>query len=128
VSTLGHKVFDEKRESKQKEKVETFFIKATRGADALGELISDGFLVFKGSKAPLSTVSSITPSFANLRTSSITDGILKLIEDSYQFTEDYIFSSPSTAAVIVMGRNANGLTEWKLSNGKTLKDFESEVK
>ncbi len=40
----------------------------------------------------------------------------------------YIFSSPSTAAVMVMGRNANGLIEWKQKNGKTLKDFETEEK
>ena len=44
------------------------------------------------------------------------------------FSSDYEFSSPSTAAVIVMGRNANGLTEWKLSDGKTLKEFETEEK
>ncbi|WP_394371575.1 DUF4357 domain-containing protein [Candidatus Sulfidibacterium hydrothermale] len=42
--------------------------------------------------------------------------------------EDYEFSSPSTAAAIVMGRNANGLTEWKLKDGTTLKDYESKNK
>lgn len=31
----------------------------------------------------------------------------------------------SGKAVIVMGRNANGLTEWKTKTGKTLKDVES---
>ena len=44
------------------------------------------------------------------------------------FTEDYIFSSPSTASSIVLGRNSNGLTEWKLKDGKTLKDFETNDK
>jgi len=29
---------------------------------------------------------------------------------------------------MVMGRNANGLTEWKLKDGKTLKEFETEEK
>jgi hypothetical protein len=29
---------------------------------------------------------------------------------------------------MVMGRNANGLTEWKNKNGKTLKDFETSDK
>jgi len=46
----------------------------------------------------------------------------------YEFSDDFIFSSPSTAAVIVMGRNANGLTEWKTKIGKTLKDVESNEK
>lgn len=44
-----------------------------------------------------------------------------------EFSEDYIFSSPSTAACIVLGRNANGLTEWKMENGKSLKDYESKI-
>ena len=34
----------------------------------------------------------------------------------------------ATAAAIVMGRNANGLTEWKTKNGKTLKESESNDK
>ena len=49
--TLGHKVFDEKREFKPKQKQETFFIRAARGADGQGEPTSDGFVVFKNSKA-----------------------------------------------------------------------------
>lgn len=45
-----------------------------------------------------------------------------------EFPEDFIFTSPSTAASIVLGRNANGLTEWKQKGGKTLKEFESSEK
>lgn len=125
VNTLGHKVFEEKREPKAKQKEDIFLIKAARGADAQGKPTSDGFVVFKGSKATTSAVNSISSSFLNLKQALVDKQVLKLIEDFYEFTEDYIFSSPSTAAVIVMGRNANGLQEWKLSSGKTLKDFES---
>ena len=46
------------------------------------------------------------------------------IENQLSLNEDYIFTSPSLAAAIVMGRNANGLEEWKLKNGQTLKGFE----
>jgi hypothetical protein len=123
VNTLGHKIFDEKREAKKKQNF--FFIKAARGADAQGEPTSDGFVVFKGSKASSSTVASLSSGFSNLRKSLIDEKILVLAGDAYEFNEDYIFSSPSTAAVMVMGRNANGLTEWKLADGTTLKDFES---
>ena len=127
VNTLGHKVFDEKREIKprQKKEQDIFSIKAIRGADAQGEPTSEGFVVFKGSKASATTVNSISPSFLKLRQSLIDKGILKLIGDNYEFSEDYIFSSPSTAAVMVMGRNANGPLEWKLTNSKTLRDFET---
>ena len=125
VNTLGHKVFNEKREIRPKHKQNIFFIKATRGADAQGEPTSDGFVVFKGSKASVSTVDSITKNFINLRQQLIDKEIIKFNGDIMEFPEDYIFSSPSSAATIVLGRNANGLTEWKLSSGMTLKEYES---
>ncbi|MER2169294.1 MAG: DUF4357 domain-containing protein [Psychrobacillus psychrodurans] len=37
--------------------------------------------------------------------------------------EDLLFSSPLLAAAIVIGRSANGLTEWKDRYGKSLKDI-----
>ncbi len=128
VNTLGHKVFEEKREFKPKQKHEIFSIKAARGADGQGEPSSDGFVVFKGSKAAATIVNSMTTSFIVLRQKLIDDGVLVNKGEFYEFSDDYIFSSPSTAAVMVMGRNANGLTEWKQKDGKTLKDFENNEK
>lgn len=128
VNTLGHKVFEEKREFKPKQKQATFFIKAARGADGQGEPTSDGFVVFKGSKAAATIVNSMTLNFITYRQKLIDEGVLFNKGDFFEFTDDYIFSSPSTAAVIVMGRNANGLTEWKSKDGKTLKDFETNEK
>lgn len=125
VNTLGHKVFDEKREYKPKQKQETFFIKSVRNADGQGEPTSDGFVVFKGSKAAATIVNSMTPNFVKFRQKLIDDGMLINKIDYFEFSDDYIFSSPSTAAVMIMGRNANGLTEWKNRDGKTLKDFET---
>jgi hypothetical protein len=126
VNTLGHKVFDEKRELKPKQKQTTFYIKSVRGADGQGQPTADGFVVFKGSKAAVNTVDSMTPSFVTFRNKLIVDLVLVDKGEFLEFTEDYIFSSPSTAAVMVMGRNANGLTEWKNSEGKTLREFETE--
>lgn len=125
VNTLGHKVFEEKRDFRSKHKKETFFIKAARGADAKGEPTSDGFVVLQGSKAAGSTVPSMTQNFINLREKLIDEKALVRNEDSFEFTDDFIFTSPSTAASIVLGRNANGLTEWKLKTGKTLKEYET---
>ncbi|HZK94884.1 MAG TPA: GIY-YIG nuclease family protein [Prolixibacteraceae bacterium] len=128
VNTLGHKVFDEKRELKPKQKQESFLIKAARGADGQGEPTSEGFVVFKGSKAAGSTVPSMTQNFVNLRKKLLDDGAITDKGEYCEFPDDYIFSSPSTAASIVLGRNANGLTEWKQKDGKTLKEFESNEK
>jgi len=125
VNTLGHKVFEEKRDFRPRYKKETFYLQAARGADAKGEPTSDGFVVFKGSKAAGSTVPSITQNFINLRNKLIDEEAIVKNNHSFEFVDDFIFSSPSTAASIVLGRNANGLTEWKLKNGKTLKEFES---
>jgi hypothetical protein len=126
VNTLGHKVFEEKRETQQKQIIQqdTFYIRAARGADAQGKSTSDGFVVFKGSKAAMMTVPSISSSFLKLRQRLIDEKVLLDNGESYEFSEDYVFSSPSTAAVMVMGRNANGLEEWRMSNGTTLRDFE----
>jgi hypothetical protein len=125
VNTLGHKVFDEKREFKPKQKEEILYIKATRGADAQWEQTSDGFVVFKTSKAAGSIVHSAPLNLTKLRDKLIVDGIMVDKSEYFEFSDDYIFSSPSTAAAIIMGRNANGLIEWKNNAGKSLKELET---
>lgn len=129
VNTLGHKVFEEKREIKSNEQLQPIFtLKGARGAEAQGEPTTEGFVVFKGSKATFNTVASISPSFVKYRQQLIDQGTLFPNQEVYEFMEDTIFSSPSTAAVMVMGRNANGLLEWRLPNGVTLKEFETNGK
>lgn len=122
VNTLGHKVFEDKREfSSSTKSKEILYINSVRGCEAMGEQTSEGFLVLKGSKVAESVTPSLSNSFKNFR-----DELLKKeIIINNQFTEDFIFSSPSYAAAIVMGRNANGLTEWKTSDGRILKSLET---
>ncbi|MFV0268306.1 MAG: DUF4357 domain-containing protein [Draconibacterium sp.] len=36
-----------------------------------------------------------------------------------------LFKSPAYAAAFVIGGHANGLTEWKTDDGRTLKDIEN---
>ncbi|MFO7884017.1 MAG: DUF4357 domain-containing protein [Desulfobacteraceae bacterium] len=42
------------------------------------------------------------------------------------FEADYLFSSPSAAAAVFMGRSANGLIEWKDKKGRDLKLIETQ--
>ena len=49
-----------------------------------------------------------------------------IIDSGLKFTRDYVFTSPSLAAAIVMGRNANGRTEWKTKDHRSIKDIEEE--
>ncbi len=125
VNTLGHKVFDDKRELKPKQKPSIYKIHAIRGADGIGEPTSDGFVVFKGSKASIITVPSLSPNFIKFRQKLIDEGTLVEKGECYEFSDDYIFSSPSTAAMIILGRNANGLQEWKLDDGTQLRASET---
>ena len=128
VNTLGHKVFEEKREQKPQFKQDSFFIKATRGADGQGQPTSDGFVVYKGSKAAGTTVASIAGSLLSYRQKMTEEGALIDKSEFFEFTDDYIFRSPSTAASIVLGRNANGLIEWKQKDGMTLRVYEASGK
>jgi hypothetical protein len=125
VNTLGHKVFDEKREIKLKEVTDIFYLKGARGAEAIGEPTSDGFVAYKGSKATSSITNSMNFNLIKLREKLTYDAIFIDKVEFLEFSEDFLFSSPSAAAAIVMGRSANGLTEWKLKSGKTLKEFET---
>ena len=47
---------------------------------------------------------------------SIVEGVLQ---------EDVLFSSPSYAAMFVIGKSANGLTSWKDEDGHSLKEIEN---
>ena len=125
VNTLGYKIFDTIEDSsiKQKDNQILFYIQAARGADAKGVIVADGFAVLKGSTIATSTVPSMTESLVRLRSELIDKGI---IDSEFHFLKDYIFTSPSLAAAVVMGRNANGRTEWKTSDHKTIKDIEEE--
>lgn len=42
------------------------------------------------------------------------------------FTRDHLFSSPSMAAMALQGRAANGWTDWKAANGKTLDELKQQ--
>jgi hypothetical protein len=112
-NVLGHKVLesvvDEETGSVNTESA-TLYIQATRGANASGKQTSEGFVVFKGSQIADSVTKSCPKSICSLRDKLFANGT---IDANGVFTENKIFSSPSTAAAVVMGRSANGLLEWR---------------
>ena len=127
VNTLGYKTFESIQETAVAHEVteSIFFISAARGANAKGIIVSDGFAVYKGSVIANSILSSMPASLARLRAALFEKGV---INHENTFTRDYVFTSPSLAAAIVMGRNANGRTEWKTKNKKTINALEvSEI-
>lgn len=123
---LGYKVFEPLRSIKNHNSDDKIlFNKAVRGADAIGRQTSDGFLVLQNSRISNDYVKSFSKSFIKRRNKLVEDESIFKNGDQFVLVEDYLFSSPSTAAAIVMGRNANGLIEWKTKDSRTLKSVES---
>ena len=94
-----------------------------RCKEAKGFVSAGGFVVQGGSKVSDHTTPSFETqahSFFKLRNRLIEDGI---IDAQYCLVNDYEFSSPSAAAAVVLGRSANGLTEWRTEDGKKLKEL-----
>lgn len=86
----------------------------TVGITAQGRQINGEFVVSKGSLARLhweGVESSYTALFKEL----VQAGVLAPTPDGKfnTFTRDYAFSSPSAAAAVVTGRNANGRMHWR---------------
>jgi hypothetical protein len=89
-------------------------------ASAKGEYTEDGLVVFAGSICNLEEVKSTKIYIRNARQKLIDEGILRKENNVYKVTTDHIFPSPSQAAGVVLGREANGWNEWKYEDGRTL--------
>jgi hypothetical protein len=100
---------------------------AIKGLRAHGYRTPGGFLVLKNSEA----VAELRPSAAKhapwmvvQREQLLKTGGLIRQGDRLVFMQDTEFSSPSSAAAVVRGGNANGQTEWADAEGRTLKEIE----
>jgi hypothetical protein len=133
MGTLGHRVFESLTEIKQpigincnmEMESDGFLLHLKRKSRKSGKTIeaeckqtTEGFVVLKGSRIELNDSDSIPPGIKESRQKAKIngDGILQ---------EDVLFKSPSYAAAFVIGGHANGLTEWKTADGKTLKELEN---
>lgn len=132
MKTLGHDVFVPLRKLSQQPAEGTVVtepmqsgnlylertIKNVGKVEATGVQTTEGFVVFKGSHiAPVddNTIPDVIKE--RRKNASINEeGVLQ---------EDTLLTSPSYAAMFVIGKSANGLTSWKDEHGKTLKSLES---
>ena len=122
VATLGYPIFDHIKKPQKKD------ILYCKGKEAMaeGEYTEDGFIVFAGSVCNLEETKS-AGHVKNWRAQLIEDKVLKRDGNVYKFTQNHIFSSPSTAAAVVLARRANGWTEWKYKDGKTLDEVKRQA-
>lgn len=129
VNSLGHKLFEGKRENQNiasKPSQEFTLTNPRENANAIALPTSEGFVVFKGSTLSTNTTPKIPAGLLKIRDELIRTGKAILIGENYQLTEDYVFNSPSQAAGVMLGKSANGLTEWRVNGGLNLKDYEAK--
>ncbi len=109
-STLGFSVLE--ANSIDRNEKEVFNI-STKGILASGNLTDDGFIVYKNSEVFKDFAPSCHRSVIDLRSNLMSNNIIEYKNDNLIFLEDYLFKSPSSAAGVILGRSANGWTEWK---------------
>lgn len=122
TSFFGCRLFEEKQVKGQ---VDIFTAKGKKCLSR-GYFGDDGFVVLKGSRIEETLVKSCP---IEKKRNALLASYATLTEDGYYLLDsDLPPMSPSAAATICMGRNANGWIEWKNSEGKTLSDVYRHVK
>lgn len=127
LPTLGYSILhiETKVESTQSVKSNIFNLDIG-GFKAIAKLTSNGIEVQKGSDMNSKETNSLSGSYSNIRKTLIERNVVNLVNNKLVFIENYEFSSPSTAAAIILGYSINGRTAWKNQKGKTIKELEEE--
>lgn len=94
---------------------------------ARAKLVPSGIEVQKGSEMKIDETPSLSGSYSNLRKTLLQNEVVKELNGKYVFEENYEFTSPSTAAAVILGYSVNGRVAWKNDQGKSLKDLEDEA-
>lgn len=134
MGTLGHKLFEpinrppaklQQVSSADEDADDTVSLHLERTIKKIGKVEADGlqtaegFVVLQGSR--------ISPVDDNTIPAVIKERRKKAhIDENGILQEDLLFTSPSYAAMFVIGKSANGLTSWKTDRDKTLKSLEAE--
>jgi len=124
TSTLGYPMFDKIQKPSNKD------VLTCKGkkAFAKGEYTEDGLIVFANSISNRPEAKAIHSYVSVIRQQLVNHGILEVVDDeTLRFTKDQIFPSPSQAAEVVLARNANGWTEWKYPDGRTLDEVKRKA-
>ena len=128
LATLGQPIFEPLASSPAPLRERELFYCKGSGADGVGEYTAEGFVVLKDSRGRADNVASLRgTSNERLRDQLVTQGVLAIQDGMMIFTRDHLFTSPSTAALALMGRSANGWQEWKNQQGKTLDEMKRQA-
>lgn len=97
----------------------------SKGIKASGYEDAKGFVVVKGSQLVKAETNTIHQYMSTLRKDLLAQGVVVDQGQHFAFAQDQVFTSPSTAAGVILGRTANGRIEWKNGEGKTLKQLQA---
>jgi hypothetical protein len=100
---------------------------AKYGVKADGASTDEGFVVFSGSIGTTHESTSLSKWSKRHRSELVSEGKLKLDGDQLVVVDDILFNSSSGAAAVLGGASYNGRILWKLADGRTLADLESET-
>jgi len=126
LATLGYPLFEPV--AKAAERKDDVFYCRSSGANGRGLYTQEGFVVLKGSMGRRENVPSIIGTAGErLRERLLESGVMRADGDRVVFERDYLFKSPSMAALAVMGRTSNGWVDWKTKEGKTLDEVKRQT-
>lgn len=128
MGTLGHKLFEpvnketpETNSTEQDDAVKLFLKRTKKGVGTVtaeGYQSPEGFVVLKGSHISPEDDDTIFPAIRTRRKEV-------KVDTEWVLQEDVLCRSPSFAAMLVIGKHANGLISWKTKDGRTLKSLET---
>ena len=125
LGILGHDVLTPLMKTVDNHKTEGELLYINRKITDVGEVqgmgrqTEEGFVVVKGS-----AISPVTDHTVSSKIGKRRKEALEHCDKQGRIDRDYIFPSPSAAAVFVMGKSANGWAEWKNKEKKTLDELE----
>ncbi|EXR19069.1 GIY-YIG nuclease family protein [Acinetobacter baumannii] len=90
---------------------ETEFYLATKDTNANAKVIDGEFYVLAGSQVRREVTDTKHTYTKNLRPQLFENNIID--SDTYTFNQDYLFSSPSAAGGVILGRASNGRKDWR---------------
>ena len=118
MATQGYKMDDAKVTLNEANTLHT----TRNGVLAFGVYDGEHFEVLEGSEIDMNRKCH-SSTFEKQRQTALNNGDIVKIDDKYKLTVSVSFSSPSSAAMFVLGGSTNGWTEWKDKDGKTLDEL-----
>ena len=132
MGTLGHRLFEpitkpvvphQDESTVEPDQTSKLYLKRSiknvGTVEAIGSQTAEGFVVLQGSCISPVDDDTIPAVIKERRQKARVDG-------NHILQEDLLLTSPSYAAMFVIGKSANGLTSWKNADGKSLKSLEAE--